>query len=109
MKLKKKIKDLDYFGQSIQLNLNGQEQHNTLIGGVNSLFINIFMAAYIIVLFVGMVTFSNDTITTKDIYIDEAVVQLNEMGYVPIFYLYSDITGGVQLNKETQKYIQIKS
>ena len=90
MKLKKTIKNLDYFGQSIQLNLNGKEQHNSLIGGINSLFINIYMTVYITLLFVGMVTFSNDTITTKDTYIDEALVQMNETGYVPIFSLKHD-------------------
>ena len=72
MKLKKIVKYLDYFGQSIQLNLNGAEQHNTLIGGVNSLFIIIFMTVYITLLFVNMVTYNNDTISTKVSFINEA-------------------------------------
>ena len=73
-----------------------------------SLGVNAFMAYYISSLFLQVVTFGNDSVSHRYTYIDEALVHLNETGYVPSFYLSKDLSG-VNYDAKTKRYIEIKS
>ena len=107
MKVKELIEDQDYFGQPITFNLSGKENSKTMIGGVSSLGLNMFMFGYILNLFIGMITFSNDAISLQSHYIDDKKIYLNETGYVPVFSIVRNAFEGVEYNKETQRYINI--
>jgi hypothetical protein len=63
--MEKQVKSQDYFGHDVQLSFNKKgPQHQTLIGGVVSLFINMFMVVYVGILFKRMYLYEDDTIST---------------------------------------------
>ena len=56
--LKQSIKSLDYFGQPIALNFGkGRTVHNTLLGGIFSLLINVGMMIMILKLVLEIVSY----------------------------------------------------
>ena len=62
--MKHKVREHDMFGHSIPLNFNGNETHNTFIGGVFSITINAFMIFFVLSNFIKLATFGDDTTTT---------------------------------------------
>ena len=58
------IKDHDMFGHTIQLNFDKQgESHNTLLGGIFSIFIKIIMSVYIGLCFKKLLYMEDDSIS----------------------------------------------
>ena len=58
------------FGFSIPFNFNGNETHNTFIGGVFSMLINAFIIWFILINFIKLVTYDDDTIATTYLKLD---------------------------------------
>ena len=69
MNFRKIIKSCDYFSHDIKLNNGKGTSYSTLIGGIMSIFINVFMFVFIMKHFIEMVTFGNDDITQRTSYI----------------------------------------
>ena len=69
MKLKKVIKSCDYFSHEIKLNNGKGTAYSTLIGGIMSILINVFMFIFILKHFLEMLNYDNDTITQRTSYI----------------------------------------
>ena len=58
------FKDHDMFGHTIQLNFDKQgESHNTLLGGIFSIFIKIIMSVYIGLCFKKLLYMEDDSIS----------------------------------------------
>jgi hypothetical protein len=62
--MKRKVREYDMFGHAIPWNFNGNETHNTSIGGIFSIVINIFIIWYISINFIKLVTYDDDSINT---------------------------------------------
>ena len=59
------IRSKDLFGYPVQLTFNGSgSTHNTYIGGVVSVFVRIFMTIFIASLFIKLLTYGDDAIST---------------------------------------------
>ena len=55
----------DYFGHKVQLNFNKKgSEHQTLIGGIVSIFINAMMIVYVTILLKRMFLFEDDDVST---------------------------------------------
>ena len=82
MKLLKLIRSLDYFGHRIELNFRKEgSSHNTLIGGIMSIFVRVFMAYYIFSLTSTLVNYLDDknktTLIVQD-FSETEDIRLNE-------------------------------
>ena len=74
------ITQQDMFGYHPGLNVDGNETHNTAIGGCCSIFVKVLIWFYVFLNFKKMVRIEGDTIITENHYIDMAdlEVTLNE-------------------------------
>lgn len=62
---KNKIKEFDMFGHTISLNFDRQgDTYNTVIGGICSMIIKVFLTAYVVICFKRLLFFEKDEITT---------------------------------------------
>ena len=77
-KLLSTVRSQDFFGHQISLNFDRKgDRHNTIIGGFFSIFIRAFIAWYVILKFLKLIQYDDDTIQYN-----ETLVNLNETGEV---------------------------
>jgi hypothetical protein len=89
MTFKSFVKEQDYFGHQIQLQIGeGNTSYNTYIGGLWTLFVKVIMILLIGSYAFQMLTFSNPDIKQGDTFLDESSIYLNGTGFVPIFALF---------------------
>ena len=72
------VRDYDMFGHAIPFNFNGNESHNTFIGGLISIIINVFIIWYVLINFIKLVNKDGDSISTTYLKLD-----LLDAGSVP--------------------------
>ena len=110
-KIKKFIKSYDNFGTPIQFNNgHGNTNHGTLIGGLTTSFIYLFMFYFVTSKIVTMVTNNDQTNTrlTENLLTQE--LMLNESGYVPIIQLnYAVDLSTIPYDEKTKQYISLSA
>ena len=112
----KLIKNRDHFGKKVQLNFNKKGAHTTLIGGLVSLFLDLVLWTYIIILIKNLVFFekdSNSSVTKIKEITDLQEVSLNETNYNPMFTLndmryFPGPKSNVKYDDELKRYITIQ-
>ena len=110
--LSSKIKELDKFGHEIVLNFNNKgNYHNTLLGGLLSIFVNIFILIYIWSLINKVIFFQDDTLLTVSKFDDPLKlgdVRLNTTSFVPTFNLVDFFTEQPIDHLEAEKYLTLE-
>ena len=92
-KFKKKIERNDMFGHQIGLTFNKKgSSHNTLIGGITSIIVKIFLAIYIYTIFSRMINREDDIISKE-----KEEVEYEELGDVK--YNETDVVSFYKLIK----------
>jgi hypothetical protein len=108
------IKERDMFGHGIGLNFDKQgDTHNTVIGGVFSIFIKFAVAVYVIMNFQKMLFYEQDFNSTQ-----LGALDLADLGNVPLNETHSRIyfrltkqlteTEVNPLLDETQRYLKVR-
>lgn len=69
-RFKHTIRDQDMFGYPLPINFNGNDSHNTSIGGFFSILINLFITWYVFINFVKLVNYQGDSIATTYMKLD---------------------------------------
>lgn len=111
-KLKHLIKDQDLFGYTVDLNFNkAGHSHNTLIGGVVSMFLKLFLIFYVVFLFNKMLGYRENLIyhIAKELDLDELGVvnySTTDFSLVPIL-VDSRTQEPIDLDDNTRKHITI--
>ena len=112
MGARKRIKNNDLFGHSVQLNFNSQgSTHNTEYGGGISLLVKIIMVIYIGILLKKLVfkdDNKNESFITAQDFEELGEVKMNETDVMIIFNIYnsSNIMGPLDKN-ESEKHIKL--
>ena len=104
------IRNFDLFGQPILLNFNKKgNTHTTLIGGLISIIVQVFLYWYLVVHVKRMILYENDNNTTlvKQL-IDDKLRKLNQLSFVPIFELYDAYhKKHITYDEEAKRYIDV--
>ena len=102
----------DYFGHHIRLLFNDRgSSHNTIIGGLTSIIINIFMIGYVSILLKRFILFENDRVTTLNKSQDFGAlgpVNFTETNSAFLLLLMDSQTGEQLRLEEISEYITIQ-
>ena len=106
------IRSKDLFGQKVELSFNGEgSQHNTYIGGFVSIIVRTFITIFTLSLFIKLLTFSDDTISTIFTQQEQQELEsmyLNNSGYIPVYMISNIITSEpIFLNEHTARYMKL--
>ena len=111
-KVKHVIKNQDLFGYTVDLNFNkAGHSHNTIIGGVVSICLKLFLLVYVVYLFNKMLGFNENIIyhIGKELDLDQlGVVNYDAMKFslVPLL-VHSQTQEPIDLDQNTRKHITI--
>ena len=104
------IRKFDLFGQPILLNFNNKGNiHTTLIGGLVSIIVQLFLYWYLIIHVKRMVLYESDSNNTvlKQL-IDNKMRKLNELSLIPMFELYDAYQRkNIIYDDDAKKYIDV--
>lgn len=111
-KVKHVIKNQDLFGYTVDLNFNkAGHSHNTIIGGVVSICLKLFLLVYVVYLFNKMLGFNENIIyhIGKELDLDQlGVVNYDAMKFslVPLL-VHSQTQEPIDLDQNTRKHITV--
>ena len=110
--LYQKIKQIDKFGHQTVLNFNKKgNYHNTFLGGLISILVNIFVFIYIWGLIRKVVFFEDDSISTVTKFgdpMDLGEILLNDTNYIPTFLFTNLLTNQPYEYSEIEKYLDVE-
>ena len=104
------ITSYDLYGKKVELSFDGKgSSHNTLVGGIVSIFIKSFMLFYIVTLNVKLFTFGDDATKTEIVQTSEnETVYLNQTGFIPSFSIVNITSHApIIVNDDMKKYVTI--
>ena len=106
------IKEQDLFGHQVSLNFDGKgEQHKTLIGGLVSILVKVFLGLYVY-LRVKQLIFKEDSNTVVDEIFEKTnmteLVPFSSLKMTPFFFFYKQLGGSVDIESdEFKRYLDV--
>ena len=92
LKTIEKVQNRDIFGKTASQNLNisNKNSNNTFLGGTVTIVIKVFLFYELMMELTKVFTYGNDSIKKEMIDIDDSTYYLQDLGFMPVYFIYGD-------------------